>query len=64
MGNEENIQELKLKLNQTEENYKKVVEERDRINLELVQTKQALYDSRSLNDRLLRIIENLSEKGD
>lgn len=64
MGNEENIQELKFKLNQTEENYKKVVEERDRINLELVQTKQALYDSRSLNDRLLRIIENLSEKGD
>ena len=64
MENEENIQELKIKLNQTEENYKKVVEERDRINLELVQTKQALYDSRSLNDRLLRIIENLSEKGD
>lgn len=64
MENEENIQELKFKLNQTEENYKKVVEERDRINLELVQTKQALYDSRSLNDRLLRIIENLSEKGD
>lgn len=64
MENEENIQELKFKLNQTEENYKKVVEERDRINLELVQTKQTLYDSRSLNDRLLRIIENLSEKGD
>lgn len=38
MENEENIQELKFKLNQTEENYKKVVEERDRINLELVQT--------------------------
>ena len=64
MENEENIQELKFKLNQAEEIYKKVAEERDRINLELVQTKQALNDSRSLNDRLLRIIENLSEKGD
>lgn len=64
MENEENIQELKFKLNQAEERCKKVAEERDRINLELVQIKQTLYDSRSLNDRLLRIVENLSEKGD
>ncbi len=59
---EEPIEQLKFKLSQSEENYKKVVEERDKVNLEYTKIKMQLDEAKSMNDRLIRIIENLSKR--
>lgn len=59
---EETIEQLKFKLSQSEKNYKKVVEERDKVNLEYTQIKMQLNEVKDMNDRLIRIIENLSKR--
>lgn len=59
---EETIEQLKFKLSQSEEKYKKVVEERDKVNLEYTQIKMQLNEVKDMNDRLIRIIENLSKR--
>lgn len=59
---EETIEQLKFKLSQSEENYKKVVEERDKVNLEYTQIKMQLGEAKNMNDRLIRILENLSKR--
>ena len=59
---EEPIEQLKFKLSQSKENYKKVVEERDKANLEYTQIKMQLNEVKDMNDRLIRIIENLSKR--
>lgn len=59
---EETIEQLKFKLSQSEENYKKVVEERDKVNLEYTQIKMQLDEAKNMNDRLIRILENQSKR--
>ena len=59
---EQPIEQLKFKLSQSEENYKKVVEERDKVNLEYTKIKMQLDEAKNMNDRLIRIIENLSRR--
>jgi hypothetical protein len=59
---EQPIEQLKFKLSQSEENYKKVVEERDKVNLEYIKIKAQLDEAKNMNDRLIRILENLSKR--
>lgn len=63
MENMENeVEKLKFELKQAKDNLQKVSEGRDRINLELIQIKRELCESKNMNEKLIKIIENLSEK--
>lgn len=59
---EETIEQLKFKLRESEENYQNVVDTLNKANLECVQIKMQLNEAKSINDRLIRIIENLSRR--
>lgn len=59
---EETIEQLKFKLRESEENYQNVVDTLNKVNLECAQIKMQLNEAKSINDRLIRIIENLSRR--
>lgn len=59
---EETIEQLKFKLRESEENYQNVVDTLNKANLECAQIKMQLNEAKSINDRLIRIIENLSRR--
>ncbi|MBQ8279503.1 MAG: hypothetical protein IJZ23_06955 [Roseburia sp.] len=61
MDSEKKMEALQQELNQMKDNFNEMKADRDRINREYVETRSSLHKAENMNERLLRIIENLSE---